>query len=405
MKERIMIVEDEIIIAYDIKNCLEQSGYQVVGITAYGEQVIPKSEELQPDLILMDIMLKGDINGIEAAENITALYNVPIIFLTAFSDESTLRKTKKIQPFGYILKPFEETQLITTVEIALSRHTTEVFMRQALEKEKEMHELKSRFVSMVSHEFRNPLSTIFTSTELLANHSHLLTENKKGEYIHHIQRAVRHLDQLLNDVILIGKAEIGTVKFNPKPLNLEAFCEDLIADFKLNLTDKHELIFTIQGRCLTFGGIQHQVENQRQNQIQNQTANTIENKITTLKEIEKSVFPCLDEKLLYHILSNLIGNAIKYSPKGGTIRFDLYCVQGEAIFRIQDEGIGIPEKDQDNLFTSFHRATNVEKIPGNGLGLAIVKQYVDLYGGEISFVSKQGVGTTFIVSLPFSRNC
>ncbi len=392
MKERILIVEDEIIIAYDIKDCLEKSGYKVVDITAYGEQVIPKSEELQPDLILMDIMLKGDINGIEAAENITAIYNIPIIFLTAFSDESTLKKAKKIQPFGYILKPFEETQLITTVELALSRHTTEVFMRQALEKEKEMHELKTRFVSMVSHEFRNPLSTIFTSTELLANHSHLLTENKKGEYINHIQRAVRHLDQLLNDVMLIGKAEIGSAKFNPKPLNIESYCQDLISDFKLNLDNKHKLIFNMQGRYVTFGDIQNKVQNKAENQI------------SVLNEVDKSVLPCLDEKLLYHILSNLIGNAIKYSPKGGAVRLDLYCVQGEVIFRIQDEGIGIPEKDQENLFTSFHRATNVDKIPGNGLGLAIVKQYVDLHGGEISFVSKEGVGTTFIISLPFSRS-
>lgn len=180
MKERILVVEDERIIAYDIKDCLEKSGYIVPAIIAYGKQAIEKVAELQPDLVLMDVMLKGDMNGIEAAEQIVTRFNIPIIYLTAYSDESTLQKAKLTQPFGYILKPFEETQLITTVEIALNKYRTEAVMREALEKEKEMRELNSRFVSMVSHEFRNPLTTIFTSTELLANYGDLLTEEKKA---------------------------------------------------------------------------------------------------------------------------------------------------------------------------------------------------------------------------------
>jgi signal transduction histidine kinase len=100
----------------------------------------------------------------------------------------------------------------------------------------------------------------------------------------------------------------------------------------------------------------------------------------------------------------LLAKAIKYSPDGGTVRFDLFFIQEEVIFRIQDEGIGIPEADQENLFTSFQRGGNVGKIPGNGLGLAIVKHYVDLHGGEINFASKVGVGTTFIVNLPIYNN-
>lgn len=96
----------------------------------------------------------------------------------------------------------------------------------------------------------------------------------------------------------------------------------------------------------------------------------------------------------------MLTNAVKYSPNGETVKFDLFCLQEEAIFRIQDKGIGIPYTDQEELFNEFHRCRNVGKIPGNGLGLSIVKQYVDLHGGDISFVSKEGVGTTFIVSIP-----
>ena len=373
MKERILVVEDERIIACDIKYCLENSGYNVLAVIAYGEQAIEKAEELQPDLVLMDVMLKGEMNGVQAAEIILNKLNVPVVFLTAHSDESTLIKAKATQPFGYIFKPFEETQLITTIEIALSKHQKETIMRDELQKEKEMRELKSRFVSMVSHEFRNPLSTILNSTELLANHSQEIGENKKEEYLYHIQNAVKNLNQLLSDVLLVGKAEVHQTNFNPAPLDLEKFCQDLVAELKLIATEKHQIILKIQGCCTQ--------------QKEDSAANNIS-------------LPRLDEKLLRHIFTNLLSNAIKYSPQGGIISFDLFCLQGEAIFRIQDEGIGIPEIEQDNLFNSFQRASNVGQIPGHGLGLSIVKQYVELHRGEINFVSKEGVGTTFIVSLP-----
>ncbi len=380
MKEQILVVEDERIIACDIKDCLENSGYIVPGVIAYGEQAIVMVGELQPDLVLMDMMLKGDINGIQAAETIINSFNIPVVFLTAYSDASTLKKAKATQPFGYILKPFEESQLITTIEIALRKHQQEIVMQNALQKEKEMREVKSRFVSMVSHEFRNPLSTILNSTELLASHNQQLTENKRNEYIVHIQNAVKHLDQLLNDVLLVGKAEVNQNQFNPAPLDLAKFCEDLVAQIKLTATDKHKVILKIQGCSI---------------QIEENNKITNSGKLTTNTKL-----PCLDEKILRHILTNLLSNAIKYSPQGGEVRFDLFCLQEEAIFRIQDQGIGIPEIEQENLFTSFHRAGNVGKIPGHGLGLSIVKEYVELHGGEISLISKEGVGTTVIVTLP-----
>ena len=135
MKEKILVVEDERIIACDIKHCLENFGYIVPAIIAYGEQAIAKVEELQPDLVLMDMMLKGDMNGIQAAELIINSFNIPVVFLTAYSNESTLKKAKETQPFGYILKPFEETQLITTIEIALNKHQQETVIRDELQKE------------------------------------------------------------------------------------------------------------------------------------------------------------------------------------------------------------------------------------------------------------------------------
>lgn len=380
MKEKILVVEDERIIACDIKNCLENSGYIVPAIIAYGEQAITQVEELQPDLVLMDMMLKGDMNGIQAGEIIINSFNIPVVFLTAHSDESTIKKAKATQPFGYIIKPFEETQLITTIEIALSNHQKETVIRDELQKEKQIREQKSRFVSMISHEFRNPLSTILNSTELLANPSQKLSENKKEEYLYHIQNSVKHLNQMLNDVLLFAKTEVNHTQFNPAPLDLERFCEDLVTEIKMIATEKHKLIFNTQGCSI-----------KRESNSTKTNSEDLNN---------QNELPKLDIKLLRHILTNLLSNAIKYSPEGGEIRFDLFCLQGEIIFRIQDEGIGIPEIEQENLFTSFHRGSNVGKISGHGLGLSIVKQYVELHGGEINLISKQGIGTTFIVTLP-----
>src|SRR6478672_6818828 len=167
MSTKILVVEDEKIIAFDIKRSLEESGYVVPAIASSGEQVLEKIPEVKPDLVLMDIILKGDLDGVKTAEIIRDRFDLPVVYLTAHADETTLKRAKISDPFGYILKPFEDRELITTIEIALSRHRAESAIRKALLQERELSELKSRFVAVVSHEFRNPLSTILFSTELL----------------------------------------------------------------------------------------------------------------------------------------------------------------------------------------------------------------------------------------------
>lgn len=235
-----------------------------------------------------------------------------------------------------------------------------VEMQIALDKEKELSELKSRFVSMASHEFRTPLATILSSAELIEHYSHKWSEEKKLTHLERIQTAVKHMTQLLNDVLLIGKAEAGKLEFKPTAIALTQFCNNLVEEIQLTASN-HTIAFCSQGEYTD---------------------------------------TYMDEKLLRHILSNLLSNAIKYSPKASTVHFDLVCEQEKAVFCIQDQGIGIPVADQAQLFKSFHRASNVGTISGTGLGLAIVKKSVDLHGGNITVDSKVGVGTTFSVMLP-----
>lgn len=234
---------------------------------------------------------------------------------------------------------------------------------KALAREKELSELKSGFVSMASHEFRTPLATILSSTELLEHYSHKWTEAKKLSHLQRIQVAVKRMTELLNDVLLIGKAEAGKLEFEPTPLNLVQFCRALVEEVQVTTTT-HTIAFHTQGEC----------------------TNT-----------------CMDEKLLRHILVNLLSNAIKYSPQADIVHFDLVCDQEVATFQVRDQGIGIPEIDQAKLFDSFHRASNVGTISGTGLGLAIVKKSVDLHNGKLTVASEVEVGTTFTVTLPLNN--
>ncbi|HEY9811156.1 MAG TPA: PAS domain S-box protein [Halomicronema sp.] len=246
-----------------------------------------------------------------------------------------------------------------------------VELHQSLETEKQLNEIKSRFVSMVSHEFRNPLTSIVMSVELLQHYGERSSEEKKLRYLQRIKAAANQMTDLLENVLVIGKVEAGKLTLNATALDIEEFCLDLVEDSKL---------------ALNFSAVSFS------------TSGPIPQKY---KDFPKTVFlPCLDEKLLRHILSNLLSNAIKYSPLGGRVRLMLTYLDKEVVFQVQDEGIGIPADDLPLLFEAFHRAGNVGKIPGTGLGLAIVKKAVDLHGGTISVESKIKTGTTFTVRLP-----
>ncbi|MEY3870620.1 MAG: hybrid sensor histidine kinase/response regulator [Microcoleaceae cyanobacterium] len=362
---KILVVEDEAVIGMDIRNTLLKLGYEVPPVVMSGEEAIHKAQEYQPDLILMDIVLKkGGIDGIEAAKQIRDHLIIPIIFLTAHSDIKTLERSKNTDPFGYIIKPFKEKDLHTMIEIALARSKGEKELLKILKEQQEINELKSRFVSMVSHEFRTPLATIALSAGLLDKYAHKWQLEKQKVHFSRIISSVQQMTELLNDILTIGQVESGNVAFNPNHINLETFMEEMLEE-RENLDQN-----------------QHKIEYQ------------CEGDLTDV---------VMDEKLLRHILSNLISNALKYSPEGRDVKIKLLRMDNWVKIRIQDYGIGIPPEDKKQLFEMFHRAQNVGTIQGTGVGLAIVKRAVDMHGGEIDVESEQGKGTIFTVTLPLDR--
>ncbi len=231
----------------------------------------------------------------------------------------------------------------------------------ALEKERELRDLKNRFISMMSHDLRTPLASIRLANSMLQQYGDRSTEEEKQESYETINQQVEYLNEMIADVLTISRTDFTGTELELEIFDLETYCRDILEELELVYRNQRQLIFN---------GTERRIEVR------------------------------LDRKLMRRAITNLLTNAIKYSPEGKPVMLEVTCGDGSAFIRVRDQGIGIPEEDQKHLFEPFHRASNVGKIQGTGLGLAIAKQAVDLHGGEISVESRAGVGTTFVIRLP-----
>jgi PAS domain S-box-containing protein len=267
-------------------------------------------------------------------------------------------------------------KIVRTVGIAEDislRKEYEEKIREALAKEKEVNDLKSRFVSMVSHEFRTPLGLILSSAELLQNYGYKWNEDKRNEQFEKIKKAVDNLTGLMNDIIILSQEESGSLKIVSCEIDLVPFLREIIDEVTGNSKKHPEIHFKYKGNSF-------------------------------------KIFS--DKKQLRQIFLNLISNAVKFTPSGNNIylrlSFDAEAKTSAADLNtskkfkveIEDEGIGIPEEDLNNVFEPFSRAKNADEIKGSGLGLSIVKRAVDLLQGEIAVQSKLNEGTAFTICLP-----
>ena len=242
------------------------------------------------------------------------------------------------------------------------RKRLEEGMLLALQHERDLNDLKSNFVSMVSHEFRNPLATIRTFVELFEGYYQDLSEERRSQYFRLIKTEIAHMLHLLDEVLILGQTESGGLRYEPEFVLLGDLCQELVESLKLRVDTTHQVVF---------------------------------------QSDDFSAPVEMDAVLLRHILSNLLSNAVKYSPENSKIFFRVFHQERSVIFQVKDQGIGIPPQDYQHLFETFYRASNVGKIQGTGLGLAIVKKCVDLHGGLIQIDSEVGRGTTVTVMLPW----
>ncbi len=255
----------------------------------------------------------------------------------------------------------KETQLLVVLYNITQRKKAEEHVREALAQQMELNELKSKFVSIASHEFRTPLSTILSSTFLISKYSQSQDQEKAQKHIDRIETSVRTLTDILNDFLSLGRIEDGKVENMVSEFNVVEFCDTLTDEVQPTLKKGQSIIYHHEGMNHVFS---------------------------------------LDRQHLRNVLVNLLSNASKYSPEGKTIWLTSAYANRQMQFFIKDEGIGIPVSDQPRLFQTFFRANNAVNIQGTGMGLHIVKRFLDIMGGRIQFTSEENKGSTFSIQFP-----
>ncbi|MFZ4828193.1 MAG: ATP-binding protein [Phototrophicaceae bacterium] len=250
--------------------------------------------------------------------------------------------------------------IVCSMHDVTKHKTIEDNLRGSLNKERELSELKTRFVLTASHEFRTPLTIILSSSEMLELSIERMNEKQKLRHFNNIRQQVLHMEQMLSDVLLIGKAEANTIQFEPISVDLLELCQQNLDNLQ-STTTSHHINFQ------SFG---------------------------------KGFIAPVDTKLFAQIINNLVSNAIKYSPKADCVDVTLTHEGDSVCLVVRDYGIGIPEKDHPHLFKPFHRARNVGTIQGNGLGLAIVRHAVERHKGTLEIQSQENVGTQVSIHLP-----
>ncbi|QTA78264.1 Two component system response regulator/histidine kinase [Desulfonema limicola] len=385
-KTKIMIVEDEALIADDIKEVLILQDYEITAITDSGEEAVKKAGQTQPDIILMDIRLKGQMDGITAAEKIGAAYNIPVIYLTAHSDNEILERAKFSNPCGFLLKPFRDDELRAAIETGLWKHQMisdlkekqkqlehEIQERKqiekALKKAKQEAEAasrsKSEFLANMSHEIRTPMNAIMGFTEVLIS---MITNRQQKQYLKAINTSGKNLLNLINDILDLSKIEAGKLDIVYEPVNLRNLFNEIQGIFQISSSKKK-----------------------------------IDMSIDIAGSVPENIY--LDQVRLRQILFNLIGNAFKFTDKGyvkvfvENISQNIHKDSFDLSISVQDTGIGISPESQNNIFDAFHQDSqgSEKKYTGTGLGLTITKRLTNMMNGKIYLASEPGTGSTFTI--------
>lgn len=283
-------------------------------------------------------------------------------FVIAFIVDITVRKQaeEKLKSYSADLENQVQNRTLILEEAIQELEKTKKDLNNALNKERELNELKSRFVSMASHEFRTPLTTMMSSLSLVTKYGEQNDRENQVKHVSKIKTSINNLTDILNDFLSVSKLEEGKIENMPEELNLRSFINEVVSEMGT---------MAQPGQTLT------------QQHSGNETA-------------------FFDKKLLKNILFNLISNAIKFSPQGKTIEISAQASNSSIKISVKDSGIGISTEDQKHLFERFFRARNATHIQGTGLGLNIVARYVELIKGTIDFESKENEGTRFTIIIP-----
>lgn len=415
----ILIIDDTPDNLRFLSDLLTKSGYTVRKVIN-GELGIESALIEPPDLILLDIKMPG-MNGYEVCDRLKArerTCHIPVIFLSASDEEAEKVMAFHAGGVDYILKPFQVVEVLARIETHLrisrlqqqlqlkntqleqemaQRNSAEsalkilnqglevriqqrtanleaenkqllslqIELQKALTQEQRRSELKSQWIHTIAQKFRTPIAVATSAIELLKQEKYSRSrEPERNNYIGMIEESTKLMNQALQDVLLLIDADSQELSFNPTAIDLTQFCQSFTEQWQLPDRPEYRLLF------VTFG--------------------------------KSPDYVLLDKSLLQQICFHLLSNAVRYSPDGGSILFELVYEPTQVLIRVRDEGIGIPTEDQERIFDRFYRAQNANIVAeiSPGLGLAVAKQAAECHGGTITVSSEVCQGSTFTVMLP-----
>jgi two-component system, sensor histidine kinase and response regulator len=361
----ILLVEDEQIVALDLQDRLTRLGYKVAEIAASGEEALRSMEERLPDLIVMDIVLAGRMSGTETAKIVRERFDVPVVYLTAYSDPATLEDIKETEGQGFLTKPFQPQDLDAVLQLALSRHGKEQH-RRSVERtaweeicERSKQELE-QFTYAAGHDLQEPLRTTTFFIELLARGAATKLDKEERELLCQAQAGLSRMSTLLHD--LVTYAQVGLSEGAPLPNTpADAILAGALANLRAAIADTD--------------------------------AKVVCNPLPVVRA---------DPSQLLQVFQNLVGNAIKYRKLHRTPEIHVSAEKrpGEIVFSVKDNGIGFDPAQSKNIFAPFKRLHSQSAYPGTGIGLAICKKIVEAHGGKIWAEATPSLGATFSFTLP-----
>lgn len=354
---KILVTEDEILIAREIEIALQDLGYTVVGLASDGEAALAKVAETKPDLVLMDIVIQGEQDGIETAQRIRDQFQIPIIFLTAYADADTLQRAKITEPFGYVLKPFQPQELNITIQVALVRHRTEQL---------KLETLRNNISLSLPHEINTPLHGLLGFTDLLLRYYDSMSKTEVMETLQCMRNSVMGLERICQNLLLYAKLEV--LASQPQT----------VAQLRQNTTYATQDIIT---SC---------AEKQA----------GLFNRETDLSlDLADLAVPML-EVYFRKILEELLNNAFKFSEPQSLVSLKTEIQDQTFRLTITDQGMGMTS-DQIRLIGAYMQFGREQlEQSGIGLGLAIVRRLAELHGGNLVVTSVMGERTIVVVQLP-----
>jgi signal transduction histidine kinase len=367
---RIMIVEDERILALDLAETLDELGYTVAGMASRGEEAIELARQLSPQLILMDVRLDGDVDGITAAETIRDEHDVPVVFLTAHADDDTLHRATSSEAAAYLVKPFKPPDLRCVIEIALHKHAADMRLRenerwleQTLQQRTASLEAANReleaFSYSVAHDLRAPLRGIDSFSQLLLERYSERLDTEGVAYLNRVRAAASRMSQLID--ALLSLAHVGRSDLQPLDLDFSQLVQSVASEIASANPDRNVPMVVAPG-MRAYG----------------------------------------DPRLLRLVVANLLENAWKFTTRRQRPAVEVGPVQNTALptYYVRDNGAGFDPAYASRLFGAFQRLHPDREFPGTGIGLAIVQRVIARHGGTVWADSLPDQGATFYFTLP-----